>query len=269
MNEERNIDVLEAGVIEALLPEGHGLRVQVERCVTSTNTLLCEAARAGEAEGLVLCAQEQSAGRGRRGRSFFSPPDTGLYMSVLLRPDMAASLSVKITAAAAVAVCEALEAVGCERPQIKWVNDVFVDGRKVCGILTEGALVPGTDRLAYAVLGVGINVYAPPEGFPQELSAIAGHVCAERKKDLRSHIAARFLSNFMVYYKRLEENAFLEAYRARSLAPGHTVDVIAGDMHREALALGIDEDCRLLVRYGDGTEDALSSGEISIRLRQE
>ncbi|MBO5929451.1 MAG: biotin--[acetyl-CoA-carboxylase] ligase, partial [Clostridia bacterium] len=141
----------------------------------STNTELCRLAREGAPEGTVIFADEQQKGRGRRGHTFFSPL-SGLYMSLLLRPQAEVS-PLHITTAAAVAVAEAIEQLTGIPAGIKWVNDIYCNGKKVCGILTEGAFFPGSAQLQYAVLGIGINVGLME--FPEELREIATSVSNE------------------------------------------------------------------------------------------
>lgn len=232
--------------------------------VDSTNRLAKERAVQGAREGLVILADSQSAGRGRLGRSFCSPPGTGLYMSVLLRPQLPAQKALLITTAAAVAVCRAIERVSSRTAQIKWVNDVYCDGKKVCGILTEAAF--DGDRMAYAVLGIGINVNAPENGFSSEIQGIAGAVFDEGDGD-RALLAAAVLDAFFEEYAHLSEERFTDEYRARSCLVGKLIVVKAPTGDREATALGVDEQCRLLVRYEDGEEEALSSGDVSIKIQ--
>ncbi|MCR5648417.1 MAG: biotin--[acetyl-CoA-carboxylase] ligase [Oscillospiraceae bacterium] len=239
-----------------------GLRLREYECVGSTNAVALEAARAGEAEGLVVVAEKQTAGRGRRGRSFFSPAGTGLYMSVLLRPTIAPERAVLLTAAAASAVCGALEAVFGVRASIKWVNDVLVEGKKVCGILVESAA--GTNGLEYAVVGIGVNLAEPEGGFPEELRGIAGAVSGGSKK--RGELASEILARLMELYAAIDRGEGVAGYAERVTPPGTRVTVLAPDGAREATVLGTDENCRLLVRYDGGGEDALFSGEISIRI---
>lgn len=258
-------DVLTAqGIKRYLMTEG--LSVQVHGTVTSTNALAKEAAEQGASEGTVILAAAQTAGRGRLGRTFCSPPDTGLYMSVVLRPTLAAEKALSITTAAAVAVCHAIETLSDRTACIKWVNDVYCDGKKVCGILTQAAFEPETGRLSYAVLGIGINVRAPKEGFPDEIRNIAGAVFENGKGD-RCQLAAAVLDAFFEEYRRLEDGAYIDEYRTRSLLDGKAVTVHAPTGDCAATALFVDEDCRLRVRYDDGGEEALSFGDVSIRLR--
>lgn len=260
-------DVLSAAGVRAHLgAAASGMAVEVFDSVSSTNTLLRERAAAGAAEGTVLLASRQTAGRGRFGREFYSPAATGLYMSVLLRPAIAPGLAARITTAAAVAMCRAIERCTHSRPQIKWVNDVFVGGRKVCGILTEAALGMESGVLEYAVLGAGVNVYRPAGGFPPDIAGIAGALLDAPCGNVRAELAGVFLTELGGLYPQLETGAFMEEYRRRSLVIGRRVSVRKREGALEATALDIDADCHLRVRYDDGQEETLSSGEISISL---
>ena len=170
------------------------LHLEVREEVTSTNNVLREQALAGAPEGTVLIAQRQSAGRGRRDHSFFSPPDSGLYMSFLLRPAFSAQAALLLTTCAAVATALAIEEVTGVETQIKWVNDVFCRGKKVCGILTEGDVDLETGGMRYAVVGIGVNLYPPAGGFPPEL-AQAGAVFLEKPTGaLRCQLAGSLLN---------------------------------------------------------------------------
>ena len=235
----------------------------------STNDTARELARQGAPEGTVVIAASQTGGRGRMGRSFFSPDGTGLYMSILLRPKLPAEDSLLITTAAAVAAAEALEEISGRSMGIKWVNDIYCGGKKVCGILTEGGY--GTDgSLAYAILGIGVNLFAPEGGFPSELAQIADAVFpakAEKKGTVKNRAAAMILEKFLPLYRQLPERMYLAEYRARSVLTDQSVNVLRGDSARPAKVLGIDDHFGLLVRYeDDGTEAALSTGEVSVRL---
>ncbi len=242
------------------------MEVQMEYydCVDSTNRLAKERAEQGAPEGLCIISNAQTAGRGRLGRSFSSPADTGLYMSLVLRPLLPAQKVLSVTTAAAVAVCRAIERVSDRKAQIKWVNDVYCDGKKVCGILTEAGFQG--DKLRYAVLGIGINVCDPVGGFPDEIADIAASVFGKGAGD-RDALAKAVLDAFCEEYAHLAQERYVAEYRARSCLVGKPVTVKAPDGDREATALGVDEQCRLLVRYTNGGEDALSSGDVSIRFR--
>lgn len=261
-------DILSAqGILKYLRSELKGMDISVMDQTESTNTLLKEKADAKAKEGCLVIANEQTAGRGRLSRSFYSPKNTGIYMSLLLRPKhYSAAQSVRLTTMAAVAMCEAIEAVSEEKAEIKWVNDIFVRKRKVCGILTEGSFNLESGLLDYAVLGLGINIYQPGEGFPQELSGIAGALFKEKKSDVKNRLVSEFLNRFYEYYTSPHPRSYVEEYRRRSLVIGKNVSLTSAAYSQSAEVLGIDDECRLLVRYPDGKEDCLSSGEISIRI---
>lgn len=259
-----NADILSAAGIEKYLKVS-GLKVQVLPSASSTNTLLREQANAGAPEGLVILANTQTGGHGRYGRSFFSPADSGIYMSLLLRPrGYSPEQATGLTTMAAVAACEAIEEVSCCKAAIKWVNDVLIAGKKVCGILTEGAFSLENQSMEYVVLGIGINVYPPREGFPEELQDIAGFVLEQQQADGKNALAAGFLNQFLERYRGADRD-YAQAYRERSVVIGREIDVISPSGTRRALALDIDRDCRLIVRYETGEIARLSSGEVSIR----
>ena len=258
------------GIRKYLKPEYRDLPITVEEETQSTNTALRAMAEAGAPEGTVYIAQGQTGGRGRMGRSFFSPAGTGLYLSLLLRPTAwEPTRAAQLTAAAAAAMCEAIRQVTGKEPGIKWVNDLLLDGKKICGILTEASFSMESGVLEYAVLGLGVNVYLPEGGFPGQLREIAGAVLDTPGEDVRNRIAGEFLNRFLDGYEHPENRHFLDVYRRRSIAVGREVTVLSGGWERRAFAFGLDDDCRLLVRYPDGTEQALSYGEIRIAINRE
>ncbi len=267
-------DVIREDIIRSCLAEDADLfDLEIFPEITSTNTYLKEKAalaqRSGDPDSLrtwhTVIASAQTAGRGRLGRTFASPAGTGLYMSVLLRPETGAGTAARITTAAAVAACTAIESCTEEHPRIKWVNDVFVRGKKACGILTEASVRPETGRLDWAVMGIGFNVYEPSGGFPAELREIAGAIAEEKRPDLRSRIAAAFLRAFYRLCSDLENADYAEEYKRRCFLIGREINVISGDSVAAAKALDLDSECRLIVRYADGSTAALSSGEVSVR----
>ncbi len=263
------MDALSCEGIKSALSEALSdlIRVEVLTKTDSTNSVVKKRASCGDAEGLFVVAGEQTAGRGRLGRSFFSPDDTGLYMSLLLRPSITPEQSVLITTAAAVSVCEALEKVGAVGTAIKWVNDVFLNDKKVCGILTEGSFNPQKGALDYVVLGVGINVYEPGNGFPAELQSIAGAVFKTEKENLRNTIAAEFVNSFMSYYSALDKREYSTLYTQKCFVIGKDITIISNGENTPAKALGLDENFGLLAELEDGSAVTLNSGEISVRVK--
>ena len=236
------------------------IKIQAFESLDSTNNYLKKLASGGAAEGTVVIADEQTAGRGRMGRSFSSPAGTGLYMSVLLRPHIAAESALLITTAAAAAMAEAIEDVSGRRTGIKWVNDILIGGRKVCGILTEAAFSVETGSIDYAVLGLGVNIREPEGGFPEELRSIE-----KPGKDMRNRIAAGFLTRFGEYYSDLEGRRFYSPYLSRLVLIGKKINVIKPSGTETAKAVGLDRDFRLEVEYPDGRTELLSGGEVSTR----
>ncbi len=241
------------------------ISVSAVATVTSTNRIVKEKASQGESEWFLLASGHQTEGRGRLGRSFYSPSDTGVYMSVLLRPSINPQDATLITTAAAVSVCEALGEMGVADTGIKWVNDIFIKDRKVCGILTEAGLDIENNLLDYAVLGIGLNMYQPQGGFPEEIRDIAGAVFTDKKEDARNRFIAYFLNSFYGYYKNIEKRTHIDSYRERCFVLGKEINIIKGDTITRARAISVDENCRLVAELSDGKRTVVSSGEISIR----
>ena len=255
-------DVLSVGEISSFLGELAGqFTLEVLPCCSSTNQVL--KSKADEVpEWHVLLAASQSEGHGRRGRSFYSPEKTGLYLSVLLRPHLCAADAGLLTAAAAVAACRAIDGLSGKHSAIKWVNDIFLDGKKVCGILTEASLDMESGTVEQAILGVGINLTCPENGFPPELEGIAGAVFSAPVPHMRSRMAAAFLRQFFPLCAALSRGTFVREYQERSLLVGRNVYLPGPDGGVCATVVRVDGRCRLVVRYPDGRQEALSSGEV-------
>lgn len=253
------------GVRQELGPLSGQFPLEVLPDCASTNSVLKEKA-ASLPEWYTVIAKGQSAGRGRRGRSFHSPEGSGLYMSVLLRPRFPIEDAVLITAAAAVAVCRAVEELSGECPGIKWVNDIFLHGKKICGILSEASLDMESGAVESVILGVGINITPPADGFPQPLADTAGAVFPARQRNMRCRMAAAVLRRFSRIYAELPDRRFVKEYRELNFLPGRRIFILQtdGSRPRPAAALSIDDRCRLVVQYDDGKQEALSSGEVSI-----
>ena len=242
--------------------EAERIKKSVDREITlavvsetgSTNDDLKAAARAGATDYSVLIAHRQTGGRGREGRSFFS--EGGLYMSVLLpwREDSAPF----VTHIAAVAVARAIKATAGVTPAVKWVNDLYVDGKKVCGILAESVLADQTRRL---VVWIGVNVGTAKEDFPPEIKKIAGSVTCDK-----SLLAAAILNRLFALFDDFSAERVREAYRAYAFPVGTCLTVIKGSDEREATAQGFSDDLGLIVAYADGTRETLISGEVRIKV---
>lgn len=237
--------------------------------ISSTNTVLKAKAADGAAEGLCLISGEQTAGRGRMGRSFYSPSGSGVYMSVLLRPHMSAYDATRITAAAAVAAAETVEEIVGVKADIKWVNDIYVGGRKVCGILTEAAMDFESGLVSYVIVGIGINTRIPEGDFPEEIRSVAGALTGNGGiPELRCRIAAGVLQRLMKEYDSLGSEECYEKYRSRSLVTGKDINILSpGREPIAARAVDIDRDFALLAELPNGSIMKISSGEVSIRLK--
>lgn len=236
--------------------------------VPSTNDLLKTMAEAGCAEGTVLVAAEQTRGKGRLGRSFTSAANKGVYLSALLRPDLPPDALLPLTGFTAEAMRRALLRVAGVRSGIKWVNDLLLNGKKICGILTESAFSAG-GRLQYAVVGVGINVNYDEEDFPPELRPIAGSLKTEtgRPWDLPP-LAAAMIEELDALYSALlagDTAPYLAAYRQNCLTLRRDVLLLKNGASVPARALDVDDALGLLVRYPDGGEALVRSGEASVR----
>lgn len=240
-------------------------RIVVEQTLVSTNLTAKQLAAGGAPHGTLVAANCQTGGRGRRGRSFASPPGTGLYLSMVLRSALPMQSAVLITSAAAVAVCRAVESVSGKRLGIKWVNDLYFQGKKCCGILTEAAADMESGGVDYLVVGIGINLYEPEGGWPGELGGIATAVFTRDEAVNRCRIAAAVADELLALYDALPDTAFLEEYRARNIVPGRDVLILQNGQSRPAHALAITDEGHLLVRLPDGSEETLSFGEVSIR----
>lgn len=242
-------------------------KVIVLESVDSTNNYLKKLSENGEKENTVVIAECQSSGKGRLGRNFFSPK-SGLYLSILLRPDFSAEKSLFITTAAAVAVSDAIEEVSGKKTGIKWVNDIFIGKKKVCGILTEASVDFETGGLYYAVLGIGVNIYHPVDGFPSDIRDIAGAVFDKEPcdKDLKQKLAAAVINNFFNIYNNIESSDFMQRYKQKSCVLGKEIFVLKNETKTKATVLDIDEKAGLVVKYENGEVKTLSSGEVSIRL---
>ena len=236
--------------------------------IDSTNTRAKELAAQGAPAGTVLIADHQTGGRGRRGRSFHSPAGTGIYMSLILRPNCAPTELMHLTCAAAVAACDGVEAACGIRPGIKWTNDLVYGQRKLAGILTELGLSPrGT--VDYAIIGIGINCCQEITDFPEEIRSIAGslHTVTGQPID-RAKVAAALLDAFWNTNENLltGKETIMNRYRSDCITLNRQISVVAADgAVRHGLALDIDGDGALLVRFDDGTENYVNSGEVSIR----
>ena len=236
--------------------------------IDSTNTRAKELAAQGAPHGTVLIADQQTGGRGRLGRSFHSPAGTGIYLSLILRPNCAPSELMHLTCAAAVAACEAVESVCGIRPGIKWTNDLVYGRKKLAGILTElGLSSAGT--VSYAVIGIGINCCQTELDFPRELRELAGSLHSVTGAELdRARVAAALLDALYRMDQALltDRSGIMDLYRKDCITLGKEISLVKADGSvRHGTAMDIDEAGGLMVSFADGTWDTVTSGEVSVR----
>ena len=243
---------------------GAGRVLEIHDCLDSTNNRAKALAAAGAPHGLTVIADSQTGGRGRRGRSFFSPEHTGVYMTCVLRPECPAEKAGLLTSLAAVATARAVEKTASADIKIKWVNDLYLNGKKICGILSEAGPVTGNGKPDYAVMGIGVN--AGRMDFPPELRDIATSIGNETGRDPdRNRLIAEILNGLDELWGDLETGAFLEESRRRSNVIGRTVTVIESGRSYPARALDIDGQGRLVIETGEGRA-CLNSGEVSLKI---
>lgn len=236
----------------------------------STNQLAKQAAVSGEAgHGSFVIAQRQTAGRGRRGRGFYSPDGAGLYLSVILEPKgETLKESLLLTTAAATAVYKSVKKVCGIDLDIKWVNDLYLCGKKVCGILTEAVTDFESGNIEFAVVGIGINLYVGEEGYPKELEGIAGALYqdAASASDIdRNRLVAEIVNSLL---KETDHLQLSQEYVERNIVPGKEIQIMDGNHSRYAHALEISPYGRLKVREEDGSVSLLSFGEVSILVKK-
>lgn len=236
--------------------------------IESTNTEAKKIAKDGAPHGTTLVADRQTGGRGRMGRSFASPAGMGIYLSMILRPECRATELMHLTCAVAVAVCNAIEEVTGFRPGVKWINDLIAKEKKLGGILTELALLPGTDKVDYAVVGIGINCYQQKTDFPEELQQIAISIVeATGKRVDRCHLIAAMVSHLQKMAGQLTSRKaeIMERYTADCITLGQDIYLLQNEDKIPCRALSLDQDGGLQVAFSDGSSRIVSSGEVSIR----
>lgn len=233
----------------------------------STNSIAKALAAEGASHGTVVTAESQTMGRGRLGRRFESPKGTGLYMSVIVRPSFDIAFAPMITSAAAVSAAESVEKLCGEYTAVKWVNDLYMNSRKICGILTEAA-INSKGSLDYAVIGIGINVGKTE--FPSELRDIASSIEAETGKIInRNILCGEILGRLEYYLENIEEKRHISEYRRREMLTGNHITANTGGREVEGYAIGINENANLLLKLSDGSEMVLASGEANLcRIRR-
>ena len=249
------------------------------KTVDSTNTIAKQIAAQKETSLALIVSETQTAGRGRIRRSFFSPNSSGIYMSLLIKPTFDMSKSMLVTTAASVAICRGISSVLGINCKIKWVNDIYYNGRKVCGVLTEGITDFKSGQIEYIVIGIGINYSTPAQGFPEEIKNIAGSLLNQEtqsgKESLtsssisRNQLIGTIITELLGLLGHLNEADFLEEYRTKSLILGHQVvfsSHINGQLcYKSGKAVDIDTNGGLIVLLEDGNTMVINTGEVTLR----
>lgn len=257
-----DINKINAGSIRKKLKSEWSFEILPE--TDSTNNYAKELAITGKRNKTVVITEKQNGGKGRLGRPFYSPEGNGLYMSVLFRPEINVDSAPLITSFTAVAVAEAVEKLSGQDVNIKWVNDVYMNGKKICGILTEAGFDFEGGTVDYAVIGIGINVLGTD--FPDELINIATSIEKETGlKISRNDLAAEVLNNLENMSNGIKDKKYLDIYRKKSNVIGKRIKVTYGSQVFYAEALDINENAALIVKTDNGIK-ILNSGEVSIKL---
>lgn len=255
-----------AGINPYLASDDYSSKIHIYKSLESTNKTAKEMAVNDYEHGTIVIADTQTSGRGRRGRSFYSPPGTGLYMSIILRsgfvdlPD-----ATLITAGAAVVVCKAIKAVTGKEPAIKWVNDVFLDNKKICGILTEAVTDIESNSIQWFVVGIGINIST--DSFPNDLNQAVTSLFPVDNENarIRNRLAAEIINIILTSNDWVTGKNLHSEYKSRLMLLGRRIIVTEPNKTYEALALDIDENNRLIIKKDNNETTVLSSGEVSVK----
>lgn len=246
---------------------GLGAKIIHHESVGSTNDEARALAAAGAPEGTVVVAEEQTGGKGRLGRRWESPRGTGVWLSVILRPPLPPAEVSPLTLVAAVAVAEAIERATGLRPGIKWPNDVLVNGRKVCGILTE--LSAEVERINHVILGIGINVNLASADLPEEVRGSASSLAAEAGAPVsRARLAGELLSRLDYWYRVFLRQGFdpaREVWKRYSITLGRPVTASSRTQRIEGIAVDVEGDGALLIEMADGSRQRVLAGEVTLR----
>ena len=241
-----------------------GRKMDVFKTIDSTNNFAKKLAEIGTANGHTIIAEQQTDGRGRHGRNFHSPGNQGIYMSIIVRPSFDIKQTANITACSAVAVAEAIESITELDCGIKWVNDIYINGKKVCGILTEASINVEQGYLDYAVIGIGINVNNGV--FPKQLEDKATSLRLEKGEAVnRAKLCAKILDCLEKHINSMNTSDFMDEYRRRSILTGKIIDIDTGDSVERFECKGIDDLGRLVVVGSDKKERHLTNGTVIMK----
>ncbi len=265
---EKESNLLHKESILYLLPKEVKERVSlfVYQTIDSTNQEAKRLLASNIQQDAIIIASSQSAGRGRLGRTFYSPLNTGLYFSYIVTQPRSITDALKITSSVAVATSRAIEKVVDTKVEIKWVNDLFIGGKKVAGILTEGVSNFESGKVESIIIGIGINMFPPPDGFPPELNDIATTLL-ELEEDIVNRLSSSLITHLIDVLDNLHDPSIMDEYRSRSCVLNSPITVIQNTLSYPAYVVAIEDDGSLRIKDELGQEKILNSGEISIRKR--
>lgn len=263
----RNADTItKDAILQSLSADIDKSQIYILDTTDSTNNYAKKLAEEGAQENTIVIANEQTSGKGRMGRSFLSPKNTGIYMSIIMRPDMKIDIAQMLTSCIAVSAAKAIDSLYKCNTQIKWVNDLMVNDKKICGILTEATIDCEAANFKYIVVGIGINVGSIRSAFDQELLEIASSLEDETGIVIpRSQIIATVIDYVINDSGSLSDRSFLDEYRKRSWIIGKPVTIYAHGIQKDAVAVDIDDTAGLVVKYENGQTEVINSGEARVR----
>ena len=236
------------------------------KTISSTNEIAKNLALSGAKHGTVVISEEQTAGKGRLGRSFYSPANTGIYMSIILRPNLTTMDSVLITTSSSVVICDAIYKITGIESQIKWINDIYLNNKKIAGILTEASTNFESGTIDYLILGIGINFNIPKDNFPEEITDIAGSIFnGNSNGKTRNLLCAEIINNILSIIPQIKTYDFISEYKKRSIILNKDILYISSGVSSKGKAIDINNDGSLVVQHNDGSIKILNSGEVSIR----
>ncbi len=255
------------GIRTYLTKENQKIPITVDKVTQSTNINAKLCAVTGGSHGTLFVADKQTAGRGRRGRSFLTLDGNGIYMSLILKPKVSTEDIILITTAASVAVYRAIKKITGKITTIKWVNDLFYHNHKVCGISTEAVTDCEDGTINSVILGIGINFTIDRGQIPEDMKDIIGSLYDQDAQGVtRNQLIAEVVNQVLAICDELPDNSFLEEYRENSMVLGKEVNIIGTGEQTKAYVIAIENNGGLCVRYQDGREEVLYTGEVSIRL---
>lgn len=250
-----------------LNPNHRQMEIRIWDEVDSTNQRAKEISGKEETERMLLLARHQTAGRGRRGRSFLDVEDGTVCMSLLVEPKLTAADAVLVTTACCVAVWRAIRSVYGICTDIKWVNDLYFHGKKICGILTEAVTEAGTGKLKSLVIGIGLNFCVPQDRFPEDIREIAGALFESEPQESENTLIAEIVNQFFAIYEHLSEREYMDDYREHSILLGKEITLVKEEPE-SAYVLDIDRDGALIVRMLSGEIRRIDSGEVTVRTKE-